>query len=126
MLLFCFSAVQVQYLCLVHEINSFNVYINSIGKMLNETNDCQNFTQNFIYPPLEWNLKRSIKSIIFGSIVVATVVGNFFSFVCIYSLSKTIETAGTFFFLADFLVGVGSLPFLAVRSVTERWAFCFY
>ena len=119
-----FTVFSVQYFSLVYQINSFKVYINSVVKMLNETKDCQNCTQNFIYPPFEWNLERSIKSVIFGSIVVGTVVGNFLVLFAFLRYRKQLRQPTHYFLanlsLADFLVGVGSLPFLAVRSVTER------
>lgn len=81
----------------------------------------------FEIEPLEWNIGKTIQSFIFGSVVVGTILGNFLAIFVFLRNRKNLRSPTHFFIanlaLADFLVGVLSLPFLATFSVTLRWYF---
>lgn len=86
------------------------------------------------YPPLEWTLSRTVKSTIFGLIIILTILGNLLALWVFFRYRKQLRSPTHYFLanlaLADLFVGVFSLPYLAVFSVTLRWYFgrewCYY
>lgn len=101
-----------------------------LNSSLENSTNFTNLTNNpktVVLPPLEWNLVRTFQSIIFGTIVFTTILGNLLVLWVFLKNKRSLRSPTHYFIanlsLSDLLVGIFTLPFLAVRNITFRWYF---
>jgi len=76
-------------------------------------------------PPLTWTWKMSLLSLILTLIIISSLISNLFVlYTFTFNSRKSPSTYGVFnLALADFLVSILVLPFLAILQVTHTWYF---
>jgi hypothetical protein len=77
--------------------------------------------------PFEWGWLHTLKLLIFGPIVFLAIFGNLLTLFAFLTRYRQMKSPTHYFIfnlaLADFLVGVLCLPFLATKAISGKWYF---
>lgn len=118
----------------LHPVFKMNLSENFFVESTQNNSTIPGFSQNEItqiyFSPsssFTWTWQETLLSIPLTGIVLLTILGNFLVLYSIQTRPKTLRNPAHFLIgnlaLADFLVGIFAMPFLATMTVTGRWYF---